>query len=211
MDEKDSIKLPARPRVAPTRGGETKAFQKTGVDLLARFHVVDKIAKIYDTKNNAFQEQGKLLFGSLTDADGAVSFRARHGVLLLNGVRLKFNVGTYSIFKSVIEEFRSSQVESVTFLPGLGLEELLNFMSVFGKREKREENGFGFLQAELAAAGVEHVDLERTSDEQITPGLHRSSARLFFLSIVHLKESFARDRRKEPIRLNTTRRLMQSI
>ena len=65
MDEKDITKPAPEARTAPPRGAESKAFQKTGVDLLIRFHIVDKIAKIYDTKNNAFQEQGKLLFESL--------------------------------------------------------------------------------------------------------------------------------------------------
>ncbi len=214
MDEKDITKPALEGRVAAPAKVESKAFQKTGVDLLIRFHIVDKIAKIYDTKNDAFQEQGKLLFEALTATlkEGEeASFRVRHGTLLLNGVRLKFGVGTYGIFKSVIEEFRSRDVEAVTFLPGLGLGELLGFMSVFAKREKKDEAAYTHLVSDLDAAGVEHVELEKISAEEIAEGLHKNSARLFFLSIVHLKESFARDQRKEPIKINTTRRLMQSI
>ncbi|MCX6572017.1 MAG: HD domain-containing protein [Candidatus Aminicenantes bacterium] len=214
MDEKD-ITIPASGgRTAPPRGTESKAFQKTGVDLLIRFHIVDKIAKIYDTKNNAFQEQGQLLFGSLAamlkEKDEA-SFRVRHGTLLLNGVRLKFGVGTYGIFKSVLEELRTRDVEALTFLPGLGLDELCRFMSLFAKRDKKGEAVYAQLVADLDAAGVEHVELEKISAEEIAQGLHKNTARMFFLSIVHLKESFARDQRKEPIKINTTRRLMQSI
>jgi HD-GYP domain-containing protein (c-di-GMP phosphodiesterase class II) len=214
MDEKDITKPAPEGRVAAPAKVESKAFQKTGVDLLIRFHIVDKIAKIYDTKNDAFQEQGKLLFEALTATlkEGEeTSFRVRHGTLLHNRVRLKFGVGTYGIFKSVIEEFRSRDVEAVTFLPGLELGELLGFMSVFAKREKKDEAVYAHLVADLDAAGVEHVELEKISAEEISEGLHQNSARLFFLSIVHLKESFARDQRREPIKISTTRRLMQSI
>ena len=214
MDEKDITKPAPEARAAPPRGAESKAFQKTGVDLLIRFHIVDKIAKIYDTKNNAFQEQGKLLFESLAamlKEKNEVSFRVRHGALLLNGVRLKFGVATYSIFKSVLEELRTRDAEAVSFLPGLGQEELFHFMSLFAKREKKDEAVYAQLVADLDAAGVEHVELEKISAEEVALGLHKNTARMFFLSIVHLKESFARDQRKEPIKINTTRRLMQSI
>jgi HD-GYP domain-containing protein (c-di-GMP phosphodiesterase class II) len=214
MDEKDIAKPAAGTQTAPPRGAESKAFQKTGVDLLIRFHIVDKIAKIYDPKNNAFQEQGKLLFEALTamlKEGEEASFRVRHGALLLNGVRLKFGVGTYSIFKSVLEELRTRDVEALNFLAGLGLDELLRFMSLFAKREKKDEAVYAHLVADLDAAGVEHIELEKTSAEEVALGLHENTARMFFLSIVHLKESFARDQRKEPIKINTTRRLMQSI
>lgn len=214
MDEKDVLTAAPDRRTSPPSGAEAKVFQKASVDLLIRFHIVDKIAKIYDTKNDAFQEQGKLLFNALTAMlkDGEeVSFRVRHGSLLLNGIRLKFSVGTYGIFKSVLAELRTRDVEALTFLPGLGLDELFRFMSIFAKREKIRESGYAQLVADLDAAGVGHVELEKISAEEIAQALHKNTARMFFLSIVHLKESFARDQRNEPIKINTTRRLMQSI
>ncbi len=214
MDEKGITKPEPEVRTVPPRGAEGKAFQKTGVDLLIRLHIVDKIAKIYDPKNDAFQEQGKLLFESLAallKEGEAVSFRVRHGALLLNGVRLKFGVGTYGIFKSVLEELRTRDVEALTFHPGLDLEELYRFMSLFAKRDKKDEAVYAQLVADLEAAAVEHVELEKISAEEIVQSLHKNTARMFFLSIVHLKESFARGEKNEPIKINTTRRLMQSI
>lgn len=204
----------AEGRTPPAAGPEARAFQKTGLDLLIRFHIVDKIAKIYDPRNDAFQEQGRLFFEALTallKEGEEASFRVRHGTLLLNGIRLKFGVGTYGIFKSVLEELRTRDVGSVTFRPGLDLEELLRFMSLFAKREKKAGPVFAQLEADLEASGVGHVEIEKISSEEEAQGLHKTSARLFFLSIVHLKESFARDQRREPIKINTTRRLMQSI
>jgi HD-GYP domain-containing protein (c-di-GMP phosphodiesterase class II) len=195
---------------------ESRAGQKAGLDLVTRFHVVDKVAKIYDTKNEAFQERGRLLFETLTAllADtGEACLRIRLGSLLLNGVRLKFAVGTYGMFKSMIEEFRSRGVAAVTFLPGITLDELFAFIAVFARREKtgQDKDVFTRLAADLEAAGAVHVELEKMSTEEMPQGLHESSARLFFLSIVHLKESFAREQRNEPIKISTTRRLMQSI
>src|SRR5665647_2731261 len=103
MDEKDLTPSGTETQGPRTTGAESKAFQKSGLDLLTRFHIVDKVAKIYDTKNNAFQERGRLLFevlAAVLKSDGEASLRVRHGVLLFNGVRLKFGVGTYGMFKS---------------------------------------------------------------------------------------------------------------
>jgi HD-GYP domain-containing protein (c-di-GMP phosphodiesterase class II) len=214
MDDKDLIRAAPDGPGGRTAGNDPKARQKAGLELLMRFHIVDKIAKIYDSGNDAFQTQGRLLFetlASILGAEAEASLRVRHGTLLLNGIRLKFGVGTYGMFKSVIEEFRARNLEAVTFLPGLTLDELFGFMSVFAKREKREQDAFACLQADLEAAGLEHFELERLAVEEAPQDLHQSSARLFFLSIVHLKESFARDRRNEPLKISTTRRLMQSI
>ncbi|MEN6560463.1 MAG: HD-GYP domain-containing protein [Acidobacteriota bacterium] len=214
MNEKDRVRAVSGGSAGPVAGADPKARQKAGLELLTRFHIVDKIAKIYDTGNDAFQVQGRLLFETLASvlaAEPEASLRVRHGTLVLNGVRLKFGVGTYGIFKSVIEEFRARNIEAVTFLRGITLDELYGFMSVFAKRDKKEEDPFARLQADLEAAGIEHFELEKLSAEEAPQGLHQSSARLFFLSIVHLKESFARDRRNEPLKISTTRRLMQSI
>lgn len=209
---------PAGPPPRPASSAVSKAFQKTGVELLMSFHVVDKVAKIYDTKNTAFQERGQRLFESLSSvlaSEGEACLRTRHGSFFLNGVRLKFGVGTYAMFKSMMEEFRTRSVGAVTFLPGLTRDELLVFLSIFSRREKRgqsqDEEAHLRLVADLEAAGAVHIELEKRSAEDAPQNLHQSSARLFFLSIVHLKESFARDRRNEPIKISTTRRLMQSI
>jgi putative nucleotidyltransferase with HDIG domain len=214
MDEKDLIQAATDAQGARTTGAESKAFQKVGVDLLTSFHIVDRVAKIYDTNNDVFQERARIFFETLSTVlkdGGEASLRVRHGVLLLNGIRLKFGVGTYGMFKSVIEELRTRNVEAVTFRPGITPDELYAFINVFAKREKKDAAGYAQLAEDLEAAGVVHVEIEQISAEDVPQGLHQSSARLFFLSIVHLKESFARDTRNEPIKISTTRRLMQSI
>ncbi len=214
MDDKDQVRATPDGSGGPEAGADPKVRQKAGLELLTRFHIVDKIAKIYDTGNDAFQVQGRLLFetlASVLETEPEASLRVRHGTLVLNGIRLKFGVGTYGIFKSVIEELRDRNLEAVTFLRGITLDELYSFMSVFAKRDKKEEDPFARLQADLEAAGLEHFEIEKLSAEEAPQNLHQSSARLFFLSIVHLKESFARDRRNEPLKISTTRRLMQSI
>jgi len=198
----------------PSVDADLKAYQKTASDLLIHFHIIEKIAKIHDPKNDAFQEQGRILFDALKkflEREDDATFRIRHSSLLLNGVRLKSSLGTYPIFKFVMNEFRLRELEALAFKPGLTLEELFRFMPVFAHREKREGSMFDRLQAELDAADVTHIALEKASEQKTPSNINRNTARVYFLSIVHLKDSFQRHQRKEGIKIQSTRRLMQSI
>ena len=215
MTEDPEVQAPTRAEHWPTGDADVKAFQRSALELLIRFHVLNKIAKIHDPKNDAFQEQGRLLFDSLgrvlaTEEEEA-ALRIRHSSLLLNGVRMKSSLGTYPIFKSVMEEFRLRELDAVVFKKGMTLEELYRFMPVFARRDKREGSAYARLQADLDAADISHVLLEKASELKTPSNLNRNTARIFFLSIVHLKESFKRNQRNEGIKVHTTRRLMQSI
>jgi putative nucleotidyltransferase with HDIG domain len=210
----EDTELKTRAERWPSGEADVKAFQKSAVELLIRFHIVDKIAKIHDPKNDAFQEQGRLLFQSLerllADEEDA-SFRVRHSSLLLNGIRLKSSLGTYPIFKSGMEELRLRELDAVSFKPGLTLEELYRFMPVFARRDRKEGSMYARLQADIDAADIGHVVIEKASEIKTPSNLNRNTARIFFLSIVHLSESFKRHQRNEGIKVHTTRRLMQSI
>ena len=217
MDEKDSVNASgARERPAP-RDAESKAFQKTGVDLLIRFHIVDKIAKIYDTKNDAFQEQGRLLFEAvaavLKDEEEA-TFRVRHGALLLNGVASQVrrrDLRHLQVRHGGVPD--AGSVEAVTFLPGLTLDELFRFMSVFAKREKKDDDRLRPARRRSSTQPASsHVDLEKISAEEIAPSLHEEHGP-DVLPQHRPSQGVVRARtsRNEPIKINTTRRLMQSI
>ncbi|MCX6573382.1 MAG: HD domain-containing protein [Candidatus Aminicenantes bacterium] len=198
----------------PSGDADLKAYQRTASDLLIHFHIIEKIAKIHDPKNDAFQEQGRILFDALKkflESEDDATFRIRHSSLLLNGVRLKSSLATYPIFKFVMNEFRLRELEALAFKPGLTLEELFRFMPVFAHREKREGSMFDRLQAEIDAADITHIVLEKAFEQKTPSNLNRNTARVYFLSIVHLKDSFQRHQRNEGIKIQSTRRLMQSI
>jgi HD-GYP domain-containing protein (c-di-GMP phosphodiesterase class II) len=205
----------ASPPAAWHSGGEdVKAFQAAAVGLLIHFHIVDKIAKIHDPKNDAFQEQGRLLYGSLAgllEDEEDVTFRVRSGALLLNGVRVKSSLAVYPILKSVLAEFAQREVDALSFRPGLTPEELFRFMPVFARRDRTGPSPFDRLQSDVDEADIVHILLEKASPLKTPSNLNRNTARIFFLGLTHLKDSYRRNDRGEGVRVHTTRRLMQSI
>ncbi len=211
-----SGKAPSPKAGAPRPKGrpDMKAFQKAAVELLVRFHIVVKNARIYEPNNDMLQDQLKALFASINEslaAEGEASLRVRQSALFWNGIRLRFVLGTYPIFKFVLDAFREREIGGLMFLRGLAPDELARFCAVFAKREKDEGPAFEKLAADLSAADVVHAVIDSCSARETFTTLQQNCARLFFLSILHLKESFERDRRQEKLKVNTTRRLMQSI
>jgi HD-GYP domain-containing protein (c-di-GMP phosphodiesterase class II) len=201
----------ARPQ---SERSDRSGFHKSAVDFLLRLHVVIKNAKIYEPNNEMVVEQSGLLLEALEpfmQADGQASLRVRQSSLFLNGTRLKPFFSTYAVFKSILDEFRVRDLSALTLLPGIDGEELVRFSVALGRQDKAVEEPFEKLLADLAAGSVEHVDVEKASVTETFTSLHKDTARIFFLSILHLKESFEREQRGDQIKITTTRRLMQSI
>lgn len=211
MDEQGTVS-PAPRRVAGAE--DIRVFQRAASELVLRFHVVDKIAKIHDPKNDAFQEQAKLFFDGLAPIlkdEKEAALRVRHGAFILNGARVKSSLATYPVFKFVMEEYRQRELDAIRFKPGLTREELDRFLTVFARREKKAGSPFAQLREDLDQAGVANVVLEEAAAGQAPSSLNRSTARIFFLGIAHLKDSFRRNARNESLKVHTTRRLMQAI
>ena len=205
---------PAESAAAEGVRKDAKQFHRTAVDLLVKFHIVYKIAKLYEPNNEMLQEQSRLMFDALSaviGSGGQAAISVRQGSLFLNGLRVRFVLQNYPIFKFVLEEFRRREIGGIRFGEGLTLDGLIRFMAVLAKKEKKAQATFEELAAEIAEAGIEGVDLEKVVPNETFPSAEKNTTNLYFLSIFHLKESFAKDQRDERLKLTTTRRLMQSI
>ena len=205
---------PAESTAAERDRKDAKVVQRAAVDLLIRFHIVYKIAKLYEPNNEMLQEQSRLMFDALAaliGTGGQAVFSVRQGSLFLNGLRIRFVLQNYAIFKFVLEEFRKREIGGIRFREGLTLDGLVRFMAVLAKKEKKAHTTFEELAAETAEAGIDGVDLEKVVPNETFPSAEKNTSNLYFLSIFHLKEAFEKDQRDEKLKLNTTRRLMQSI
>ena len=191
-----------------------KALPKIAAELLTRFHILYKIAKIYEPNNTMFLEQSKTLFDqvqSILKDKKEATFDIRQSAIYFNGMRLKFGFSNYHIFKFILNEFKKKEIGTFGFAPGLTEEELKQWMFLLVKKEGKKGLSFEALQEQMATSEISHIFVKKIAPFEISSSQEKNAAKIYFLSIFHLKESFEKGKEAEKIRLNTTRRLMQSI
>ncbi len=193
-----------------------KETHQAGVEIITRWSSLLKLAKLYSPKNLLFQQQLTLLHRHLQSqsqkTEGAV-LKVREGTFFFNNIRLRFTFTNYHAFKNMLQEFEKKKVEAITFLPALSLEELERFISLFLLPEDKT-SPFENLAQNLKAQGVEQIHLEK-SLETATRGekkeRDRATTKIYFSSLLHLKDAFASEDPSQALKLNTTKRLMQSL
>lgn len=201
---------PAKPETTGTNG---KQLQKLATDFLIRFYIVFKILKLYAENNELIQEQTELLWQTLQalkEETEEVSFKIKRESIFFNQSRVKFSLSNYPIFKFLLEEFRKRDIGLLSISPDISKESLLKAVAIICHK-RTSDSPFEDLMAELDQQEVRGLNLEKLEIAERLPSPQKSSARLFFLSILHLHEISERNKENETIRLNTTRRLIQSI
>lgn len=199
-------RLAARPELRPV--------VRSAIDFLIRFHIVYKNARIFEPNNETFGEQMARLHDLLETISGDESeaaFQLRQNSLFFNGTRLKFGFQNYPILKFLVGELKRMEVGGIIFHPGATEDELRRFIFLLAKRESRGARSYADVAAEVRAAGFDRIEIERIPQSEITTSQEKYAAKVYFLSILHLKDSFQRHQHNEKIRIATSRRLVQSI
>jgi len=191
-----------------------KTTIKDAIDILYRFNWTVKIAKIYESNNLIFIRQIKsllYLIQKAVEVDGEVTFMLRQSTLFFNGIRLKFGFSSYFLLKFIINEFPKREIGILSFKTGLNEEELKNFIILFTKKGSKSKITLEDFLKEFKQYGIKHISIEKISPFDELSNKKKDTAKIFFLSITHLKETFKKQKANERLPLLTTRRLMQSI
>jgi len=197
-----------------TAGQESSpAVQKIAINFLIRFYIVFKVLKLYAENNELIEEQTRLLMEELNRlkaVEPEIKFKIKQESIFFNQQRLKFSLANYHIFKFLLEEFRRREIGQLDLSPDISRQELIKALSILCQK-RIEPEPFEAIQAELAGQQISGLSLEKMQDSEHLLSPEKSSARLYFLSILHLREISEREKENEKIKLNTTRRLIQSI
>jgi HD-GYP domain-containing protein (c-di-GMP phosphodiesterase class II) len=199
---------------AETRSAQVKLLHDLAVEMVVRFNIILKSARIYSTNNLLFQRQITLFLEFLrrVQAEAAEAFfQTRAGSLYFNTIRLKYGFANYHFFKFVLEEFRKRQVGGIRFEKEVSEGDLRTLMTLLAKGDQGAAQPFEALAEEAESLVLAHIRLEKMGLSELAPRPEKSAVRLYFLGIAHLQEFFAGQARDERFKLGTTRRLMQSI
>ncbi|MDD8020382.1 MAG: HD domain-containing protein [Acidobacteriota bacterium] len=191
----------------------TQLVQKLAINFLMRFYIVFKIFKLYAENNELIEQQTALLIeelGKLKEVEPEIKFRIKRESIFFNQQRVKFSLSNYHIFKFLLEEFRKREIGQLEFPSEINQQELISALAIISKK-RPGPNPFDDIVAELKEQQIAGLSLGKmqVSEQWLSP--EKSSTRLYFLSILHLREISEREKENEKIKLNTTRRLIQSI
>lgn len=199
--------------------GAKKSVSKMIEDIFIRLSSTMKVAQIYEPNNLTFINQINLLFNLIQDIlkkEGKAVFQFREYTLFFNTSRVKFDFRSYHNFKFLADEFKEKEIGTLGFESGLSEGELTQFITLFIDGEVKKDNPFEDFEAVLKEKGIGHIFLEKMHPFGMAGGvreeqLQESAIKVFFKSIIHLKEVVEREKQKKRAQLKTTRRLMQSI
>lgn len=190
-----------------------KALHQTATELLTLLQILLKLSRIYHPHNinviKHIKHFSTLLQFVLNDM-GEAQFKVRKSSVFFNNLRLKYGFSNYHIFKSVLQELAKRDIGVLAFRPGISEEELARFVQIVARAEGKGKASFEELAGGLIQQGIEHISIEKTADPSRTTGKEKATAKIYFLSLIHLKDAFEK-KKEEKINLSTTRRLMQSI
>lgn len=191
-----------------------KLSLEIALDVFQRIFMAIKISKLYDTNNQLFVKHIQTLQKNIIRAiqmDGEATFYLRQGTLYFNNYKLKTSFASYPLLKYIIERFQNWKIGILSFSLKVTEESLTKFILIFGKKAPKVQNLIKYLRDEMEKLNIKYIHVEKTTPQEQLSGRKQDAAKMFFLSVTHIKEIFERHKEEKRISLVLTRRLIQSI
>lgn len=191
-----------------------KLSLQIALDVFQRIFMAIKISKLYDTNNQIFVKHIEILKKNVIrsiELDGEASFYLRQGTLYFNNYKLKTSFASYPLLRYIIERFQNWQIGILSFGVKVTEESLTKFILLFGKKAPKTRDKIKYFRDEMEKANIKHIHIEKPNPQEQLSGKKQDAAKIFFLSVTHIKEVFERHKEEKRISLVLTRRLIQSI
>ena len=139
------------------------AVREFGSELLSKLHALFRAGRLYDAKNRSFQQHLEEMQTLLERTRGEeVTVVSMGDTVYVDGVRLRAKPAQLGLFRAIREEFESTGLGALRFLPGIGADEWLAFLTLHTKTRKSAAKER--LPEELVESGVLRIVAVRASD-----------------------------------------------
>ena len=148
---------PAGGALPGSAGSQAGATQEIGLQVLARFSALVRVARSYQPDNQVVTAQIEALVQTLApvlEEKGEAVLVALEDDLYLNGARVPIHSKNLRFYRHVMEEFKRRHISGVRIQQGVTLVELIQFFRLFLQPELYK--GLELLTACLAN-GTDHV------------------------------------------------------
>jgi len=190
-----------------------KEATRRAIEILRRFSIAVKIVRIYEPKNHLFLEQIRYLISliqNILNIENEASFVLRKNALFFNGLKVRFSFSNYNLFRFISNEFQGKELGGLDFKPGVTEEEVKQLAILYSKKREGKISFEDFMD-EVKESGIKLISLEKAFPVDMKKTSERDATKVFFLGITHLKEMYEIFESDKKIRMNITRRLMQSM
>ncbi|MCX6566202.1 MAG: HD domain-containing protein [Candidatus Aminicenantes bacterium] len=163
-------------------------------EILYRFYVVLKIAKIHDPNNANFQDQLRHLMAALNEPlrrQGRIILQIRRNAFFINFTRIRVSYSDFYINRSLLVEFGRREIGTLTFSEGLDGAELSRFIAFLSGQNPHKSILFEQFHEVFTAADFRHIQAEKAEKLDFNSTKERQNrlaAQTYFLGIAHLKE-----------------------
>ncbi len=187
---------------------------RAAINLINRFNRAYRTSKIYDSNNLIYQRQIDLLhhiISKFLEAYDKATLTLRQNGVHFNDVKIKFGFANYYLQQFIEEEFEKKDIGELSFLPGITAGELDAFIHILTQKPAEEDPHKELLRL-LREKRIRNISIKKIPSFQKSENKNRDTKRIFFLSLIHLKEYFEEQQSlSSRASLYTTKRLMQSI
>lgn len=197
-----------------TLADREKLSIEIALDVFQRIFMSIKISKLYSTNNQIFLKHIQTLQKNILRAiqlDGEATFYLRQGTLYFNNYKIKTSFSSYPLLKYIVERFQDWKIGILSFGSKVDDDSLTKFILLFGKKAPKTQNLIKYLRDSMERSDIKHIHIDKTSLQEQLSGKKQDAAKIFFLSITHIKEIFEHHKEDKRISLVITRRLIQSI
>src|SRR5262245_21304570 len=205
--------------------GEGTASAQLGVKLLVRLNALLRTARTHDVTNQAFQRQLKEFLEVITqiveeDQEDEVTLVAVADYFYLNGVRIKAQPSTLSVYHSVMSEFERRELGGIRFLHGVHEAELERFFQLFVAADEspiaerqvemvREANINGV--APIPAVELDADDLVKDLEDRKENTERGRAKRVFWRAVLGTRKIVLRAHQTGRPDLRQAKRLVQPV
>ncbi len=213
--------LPCQDGVKKFEGADAE-FTRLGNHLLLKLHALMRMARTYDSKNEAlaqfFQESLKTM-NDFIEREGSFSLKMMRGDLYMNHQRLRYTPEGYHSFKYLLSQWKKRLIGEVIFKGVIDERMLRAFIYGLADLEEAREDNADLLNQRLRQEGIHTIEvnpLEQFEGEEGTYSpwkgdLKEVAKKIFFETIGTVKEVVTQIRGGQYADVRRLKRLAQKM
>jgi HD-GYP domain-containing protein (c-di-GMP phosphodiesterase class II) len=197
-------------------------FAKLGNNIVMKFHVLMRISRMYDSKNEAlsqFIQESLKTMNNFISKEGSFCLKIMRDDLYLNEQRLRYSVEAFTGFKYILNEWKKRFIGEVIFKEAVDEKTLRAFIyTLVDLEENREENATLFNE-KMAQQGIPSVQVKPLESFKGEDGVYTTrkgdlrevAQKIFFETIGTIKEVVTQIKGDQHADVRKLKRLAQKM